>query len=97
MTSMGPKAERAKAEKIQTVIWIGIGGSGLGPKVIQEVLEGPGTMEFILLDTLDPAVLDLYMRIVDWKQTMVVVASKSGGTLETAAAFRLYRDMTHRS
>ena len=82
-------AERAKAEKIQTVIWIGIGGSGLGPKVIQEVLEGPDTMEFILLDTLDPAVLDLYMRIVDWKNTMVVVASKSGGTLEPMSVFFL--------
>ena len=80
-------AERAKADKIQTVVWIGIGGSGLGPKVIQEMLEGPETMEFILLDTIDPAILALYSKIIDWKQTMVVVASKSGGTLEPMSVF----------
>lgn len=80
-------ADRAKAEKIQTVLWVGIGGSGLGPKVIQEVLEGPDTIEFILLDTIDPAILQLYSTILDWKQTMVVVASKSGGTLEPMSAF----------
>lgn len=79
----------AKAERIQTVVWIGIGGSGLGPKVIQEVLENPDTMEFILIDTIDPAMLSLYMDLVDWKNAMVVVASKSGDTLEPMSAFFL--------
>ena len=82
-------AARARAEKIRTVVWIGIGGSGLGPKVIQEIYEGPDTIEFILLDTIDPAVLELYLGIIDWKQTMVVVASKSGGTLEPMSVFFL--------
>ncbi|MCK5017999.1 MAG: hypothetical protein KAS32_13165 [Candidatus Peribacteraceae bacterium] len=82
-------ALRVKNEKIQTVIWIGIGGSGLGPKVIQEVFESPETMEFILLDTLDPSILELTSHIVDWKQTLVVVASKSGGTLEPMSIFAL--------
>ncbi|MBT3292826.1 hypothetical protein HN512_03745 [Candidatus Peregrinibacteria bacterium] len=82
-------AERAKSEKIQTVVWIGIGGSGLGPKVLQEIFEGPNTIEFILLDTIDPAVLKLYTSIIDWKQTLIVVASKSGGTLEPMSVFSL--------
>lgn len=82
-------AARAKADKIRTVVWVGIGGSGLGPKVIQEVFEGPDTLEFLLLDTIDPAILELYMGIIDWKQTMVVVASKSGDTLEPMSVFFL--------
>ncbi|MDA1208559.1 MAG: hypothetical protein O2904_00830 [bacterium] len=82
-------AMRVKTEKIRTVVWIGIGGSGLGPKVIQEVFESPDTIEFILLDTIDPSVLDLYSKIVDWKQTLIVVASKSGGTLEPMSVFGL--------
>lgn len=82
-------AARARAEKIRTVVWIGIGGSGLGPKVIQEVYEGPDTVEFILLDTIDPAILEMYLNIIDWKQTMVVVVSKSGGTLEPMSVFFL--------
>lgn len=79
----------AKAEGIRTVVWIGIGGSGLGPKVIQEFLEGPDTIEFILLDTLDPAMLSMYMDLIDWKHTLVVVTSKSGGTLEPMSVFFL--------
>lgn len=83
-------AENAQAEKIQTVLWIGIGGSGLGPKVLQEMFEGPETMECILVDTIDPTLIELYMRIVDWKHTLVVVVSKSGETLESMSAFFLF-------
>jgi len=79
----------AKAERIRTVIWIGIGGSGLGPQVIQEFLEGPETVQFILLDSIDPAILALSMEVVDWKRAMVVVTSKSGGTLEPMSIFFL--------
>lgn len=80
-------AKRIHAEGIQTVVWIGIGGSGLGPKVIQEVFETPATIEFIVLDTIDPSTLALYLDIIDWKHTCIVVASKSGETLETMSAF----------
>lgn len=85
-------AKRVKKDKIQTVLWIGIGGSGLGPRVIQEAFETPNTVEFIVVDTVDPATLQMYLEIVDWKQTLVVVVSKSGGTLETMSAFFLYWD-----
>jgi len=82
-------AAQAKSQKIKSVVWIGIGGSGLGPKVIREVFEGPDTIEFHLLDTLDPAIVDMTMKLVDWKKTMVVIASKSGGTLEPMSLFFL--------
>ncbi len=78
-----------RAEKIRTVVWIGIGGSGLGPQVIQECLEGPGTVQFILFDSIDPAMLTMSMQIIDWKRSLLVVASKSGGTLEPMSLFFL--------
>lgn len=90
-------AKRVKKERIQTVVWIGIGGSGLGPKVIQEAFETTQTVEFILVDTIDPATLQLYLEVVDWKQALVVVASKSGGTLETMSAFFLFWDALKRA
>jgi glucose-6-phosphate isomerase len=83
-------AMRAKAARIRTVLWIGIGGSGLGPRVIQDVFEGPDTVEFILIDTIDPAVLGMYAKLLDWRSTLIVVVSKSGGTLETMSAFFLF-------
>ena len=77
----------ATQEKIQTIVWVGIGGSGLGPKVLREVFEGPHTPEFILLDSLDPSMLKLYCDLVDWSNAMLVVVSKSGGTLEPMSIF----------
>lgn len=85
-------AERAKKMKVQTIVWIGIGGSGLGPRVIQEAFESTRTVEFIVLDTIDPSALQFYLEILDWKSTMVVVVSKSGETLESMAAFFLFWD-----
>lgn len=82
--------DRVKREKIETVLWIGIGGSGLGPRVIKEVFESQKTVELVIVDTIDPSMLQLYLDVLDWKRTMVVVASKSGGTLETMSAFFLY-------
>lgn len=82
-------AMRAKGMGIRTVVWIGIGGSGLGPKVLQEVFETPETVEFVVIDTIDPALLSFYINIIDWKHALVVVASKSGDTLETMSAFFL--------
>ncbi len=82
-------AIRIKGEGVTTVVWIGIGGSGLGPRVIAEAFEGPQSLEFIILDTLDPAVLSAYLSIINWKSTVVVVASKSGDTLEPISTFFL--------
>lgn len=83
-------AATAKQNNIQTVLWIGIGGSSLGPKVLQEVFETPKTMEFVVLDTIDPSTLQLMLDVLDWKHTFVVCVSKSGDTLETLSAFFLY-------
>lgn len=86
-----------RTEKIRTVVWIGIGGSGLGPKVIQEFLEGPDTVEFVLLDTLDPSVLEMELKLIDWKHSLLVVASKSGGTLEPMSLFFLCYEQMKKS
>jgi glucose-6-phosphate isomerase len=80
-------AARLKKSGVETVVWIGIGGSGLGPKVLQEVFETPQTVEFIVLDTIDPAALQTLVAILDWKKTALIAVSKSGETLETMSAF----------
>ena len=81
-----------KGQKIETILWIGIGGSGLGPRVIKEVFESTSTPELIVIDTIDPAVLSEELKLVDFGRTLVVIASKSGGTLEPMSAFFLIED-----
>jgi len=81
---------------MRTVVWVGIGGSGLGPKVMQEVFEGPQTVEFIVVDTIDPAALEQMLGMIEWKTTLLVIASKSGDTLEPMSAFFLFWDALHK-
>lgn len=84
-----------RGEKVRTIVWIGIGGSSLGPKVLQECFESPNTTEIIVLDTLDPTVLSMYLDVIDWKHAAIVIASKSGGTLEPMSIFyRCYEELT---
>ncbi len=76
-----------KGEGIETILWIGIGGSALGPQVVQEVFQEPESTAFIILDTLDPAALQRVFRTVDWRTTLVIIVSKSGETLESMSVF----------
>lgn len=87
---VGDVSKRIRKDNIQTVVWIGIGGSSLGPRVIQEVFESPDTLEFLVVDTIDPSALQLYQQVIDWKRAFIVVTSKSGETLESMSAFFLF-------
>ena len=67
----------------------GIGGSALGPQLLTEVLGGShDPLEAWYLDNTDPDGFDrIFARLGDQlSQTLVLVISKSGGTLETRNA-----------
>ena len=67
------------------VVWIGIGGSGLGPLLIIHALQQPGVgLRFHFIDNVDPEGMgrtygELGERI---KTSLVIVVSKSGSTPE---------------
>ncbi|HEY1792192.1 MAG TPA: glucose-6-phosphate isomerase [Opitutaceae bacterium] len=78
---------------------IGIGGSALGPQFVSHALGQPGKdrMQMHFFDNSDPDGFDYVLDQIgrDLPRTLVVVISKSGGTLETrngqleaAAAFK---------
>ena len=65
------------------VLLIGMGGSSLGPEVIARVLpRAPSGATVRVLDSTEPSFVHNALAETDWRQTMVVVASKSGSTLE---------------
>lgn len=84
--------KEVKAAKFTTVVWIGIGGSGLGPQVLAEMLQPESDIRFELLDSIDPHRIAQLEKTLDLKKTLVVVVSKSGGTLETMSAFFYFWD-----
>ncbi len=72
---------------------LGIGGSALGPKCILEALSPFHNIskkpKVFIYDNVDPSTLDCIFKNIDIKKTAVNVISKSGGTGETAAGFKI--------
>jgi glucose-6-phosphate isomerase len=85
--------------KFTHLLVIGIGGSTLGPQFVSHALGNPGrdAMKVHFFDNTDPDGMDYVLAEIgeSLAQTLVVVISKSGGTIETrngqlevAAAFK---------
>ncbi|GLZ28787.1 glucose-6-phosphate isomerase [Lentzea sp. NBRC 105346] len=77
--------EELHAEGVDRVVLAGMGGSSLAPEVITQTAGVPLTV----LDTTDPAqVADALEG--DLQRTVIVVSSKSGGTVETDSHRRIF-------
>jgi len=89
------------AGKFRELLVIGIGGSALGPQLVSQALgrlkTGRDRMRVHFFDNTDPDGMDLVLKEIgrQLRRTLVVVISKSGGTMETrngmleaAAAFK---------
>jgi glucose-6-phosphate isomerase len=77
--------DELRAEGLNHVVLAGMGGSSLAP----EVITGTAGVELTVLDTTDPG--QVRRAISDrLERTVVVVSSKSGGTVETDSHRRAY-------
>ncbi|MDR2063209.1 MAG: glucose-6-phosphate isomerase [Candidatus Nomurabacteria bacterium] len=75
----------------QILVSIGIGGSYLGAKAVIEALGGDGVEVVFAGNSLSSKELQKALDAVAGKDFAVCVISKSGGTLEPALAFRIFR------
>jgi transaldolase/glucose-6-phosphate isomerase len=65
------------------VLLLGMGGSSLGPEVLGQTFgHREGWPELHVLDSTDPQQIATFEKKVDLAKTLVIVSSKSGGTLE---------------
>jgi len=71
---------------VTDVVLTGMGGSSLFPMVLRAAFgRQPDHPDLHVLDSTDPAAVARIESSVDWTSTALVVASKSGGTVETLA------------
>ncbi|MFE9749787.1 glucose-6-phosphate isomerase [Saccharothrix saharensis] len=73
------------AEGVDRVVLAGMGGSSLAP----EVITGTAGVPLVVLDTTDPGQVAEALA-GDLQRTVVVVSSKSGGTVETDSHRRIF-------
>lgn len=77
--------ETLLAEGVRRVILCGMGGSSLAPEVMARECE----VSLTIVDTIHPDVLKPLLES-DLSDAVIVVSSKSGGTVETDSARRLF-------
>jgi glucose-6-phosphate isomerase len=76
-------AADVKAAGFKSVLLLGMGGSSLCPEVLAVTFgQQPGFPALHIVDSTDPAQVKAARDKIDLAQTLVVVASKSGSTLE---------------
>ncbi len=72
-----------QAEGFTHVLLLGMGGSSLGPEVFGKTFgQRAGWPQLHVLDSTDPQQIKTFEEAVDLPRTLVIVSSKSGGTLE---------------
>jgi transaldolase/glucose-6-phosphate isomerase len=89
-------ADEVKHKGFQRVVVLGMGGSSLCPEVLGKTFQ---KSEFRILDSTDPLYINELQRTIPLENTLFIVSSKSGGTLEPNIFqeyfFDLVRDGTH--
>jgi glucose-6-phosphate isomerase len=90
--SLAAAARSTRASGITDIVLLGMGGSSLAPLVLSQVLGGvEDTPRLHVLDTTSPYVV---LRTIErlWpSSTLVIVSSKSGGTIEPNSLYAIFR------
>ncbi|QOP46072.1 glucose-6-phosphate isomerase [Sulfurimonas paralvinellae] len=85
-----PLKEYAKSVKQSNIVVIGIGGSTLGTYAIYKYLKHSRKLDkkLIFLETTDPIDIQSKIQSIDLQDTLFIVISKSGTTVETVSIFK---------
>jgi glucose-6-phosphate isomerase len=87
-----------KSSDFQSVLLLGMGGSSLCPEVLAKTFGAqPGFPELRIVDSTDPAQVKAACDAVNLAETLVVVASKSGSTLEPNILKQFFFDEMRRA
>ena len=75
---------------IKTIAVIGIGGSSLGAKAVYNFVKPIKNLnrELIFFESTDPLNIEALLSGINLKETLFIVISKSGTTVETIAIFK---------
>ncbi len=78
--------ESVRGSGIKHLVLLGMGGSSLAPEVLAHTFgQQAGFPALITLDSTDPARIRAVEEAISLDETLFIVASKSGGTIETLA------------
>ena len=88
-------AREVVREGFWTAVLLGMGGSSLAPEVFRRTLGvREGSLDLLVLDTTHPVTVVRVEGSLDLAHTLFIVASKSGGTIETLSHLAYFFERT---
>lgn len=88
------KALGEEAKRYRHAVLLGMGGSSLGPEVLANILgNAPGSPMLHVLDTTDPGQITTVAAAIDPADTLFIVSSKSGSTMEPELLRAFFYDL----
>jgi len=83
--------EAMRAAGYTDALLLGMGGSSLAPEVFRKALGlKDGYLDLAVLDSTDPGAVLAEAERLDLSRTLFIVATKSGGTVETLSFFKFF-------
>ncbi len=83
--------DSVRSEGYKNTLLLGMGGSSLAPEVYRKTCGVMvGYLDLAVLDSTDPGVVHHYSKSLDYSKTLFIVATKSGGTVETLSFFKYF-------
>ena len=83
--------DTVRLEGYKDVLLLGMGGSSLAPGVFRKAFGvKDGYLDLGVLDSTDPGVVQNLAQHLDFSTTLFIVATKSGGTVETLSFFKYF-------
>lgn len=86
--------EPFREKNINDVVLLGIGGSSLGAEVFSKIFgKKDGYPRLHIMDTTDPALISRLAKNLELRNTLFLVSSKSGSTLEITSLFKYFYNL----
>ncbi len=83
--------ESVKASQFKNVLVLGMGGSSLAPEVFSLIFgKDERLFNLYVLDSTHPEAIKSYAEKLDYKETLYIVSTKSGGTVETLSFLKFF-------
>ncbi|MEW6654494.1 MAG: glucose-6-phosphate isomerase, partial [Bacteroidota bacterium] len=87
--------EEVRKEGFKKALLLGMGGSSLAPEVFRLTFGvKEGYLDLAVLDSTDPQMVLNYANTFDPKETLFIVSTKSGGTVETFSFMKYFYNLT---
>lgn len=87
--------DEIRAEGFTHALLLGMGGSSLAPEVFRFTFGvQTGYLDLAVLDSTDPGAVLAHANRLDPAQTLFIVSTKSGGTVETFSFFKYFYNWT---